>query len=59
MGLKKQGVATPCVATRMIENLPDADDPNFEEAYKIAQDSSAQVYVGKYPSNKATTSDER
>ncbi|RXW17960.1 hypothetical protein EST38_g7905 [Candolleomyces aberdarensis] len=41
----KQGIATPCVATRMIENLPEANDPNYEEAYKIAQDSSGQVYV--------------
>ncbi|KAJ2917369.1 hypothetical protein MD484_g3052, partial [Candolleomyces efflorescens] len=41
----KQGIATPCVATRMIENLPDVNDPSYEEAYKVAQNSSAQVYV--------------
>jgi phage terminase large subunit len=40
----------------MIENLPDVDDPSYEEAYKVAQNSSAQVYVGKYPSNKAIIS---
>ncbi|KAJ2936602.1 hypothetical protein H1R20_g490, partial [Candolleomyces eurysporus] len=42
--LKKQGTATPCMATRMIDNFPDVDDPSYEEAYTIAQDCSGQVY---------------
>ncbi|KAJ2917332.1 hypothetical protein MD484_g3042, partial [Candolleomyces efflorescens] len=40
----KQGTATPCIATRMIENLPDVNDPGYEEAYNTAQDASGQVY---------------
>ena len=31
----------------MIENLPDVNDPGYEEAYNTAQDASGQVYGGK------------
>ncbi|KAJ2917334.1 hypothetical protein MD484_g3040, partial [Candolleomyces efflorescens] len=37
--------ATPCVVSRMIEKLPAESDPQYTEAYTVAQDTSAVAYV--------------
>ncbi|RXW15746.1 hypothetical protein EST38_g10108 [Candolleomyces aberdarensis] len=43
--LMEQETATPCVVSRMIEKLPDETDPDYAEAYTVAQDTSAVAYV--------------
>ena len=44
---KDKETATPCVVSRMIEKLPAESDPQYTEAYTVAQDTSAVAYVGK------------
>ena len=47
---KDKETATPCVVSRMIEKLPAESDPQYTEAYTVAQDTSAVAYVGKLKS---------
>ncbi|KAF9002581.1 cytochrome P450 [Cyathus striatus] len=42
----KNGTATPCLSTTLIENLPDEGDPAREEEEIIARHTAAVAYVG-------------
>ncbi|KAH9476133.1 Cytochrome P450 monooxygenase COX2 [Psilocybe cubensis] len=42
----ENGTAVPCVATKLIEKLPDKSDPKYAEERKLAEDVAAVSYVG-------------
>ena len=52
MILQKIGMATPSVATTLIERLPDEDDPQRAIEEKIAQNVAVVAYLGLWSVNE-------
>ena len=43
---QKNGTATPCVVTSMIETLPDKDDADYEEEDRIRRNAASVAFGG-------------
>ncbi|TEB33469.1 O-methylsterigmatocystin oxidoreductase [Coprinellus micaceus] len=44
--LQRQGTATPSIALSLIQDLPNEDDPGFEEQVRSAQGTTGIAYIG-------------
>ena len=49
--LQKNGNATPSMAARLIERLPDQDDPRRPAEEKLVQDVVVVSFIGRYNVN--------